>query len=293
MTLPSCLERFDVTVGLLQTGRALSRAACELVLDSFDDGVRHVEVRLCPTLHTGRGLKPDEVVEDTVAGLEAGMALVESHSPGEWISAGLVVSILEGASPEHACELAALAVRHAGCGVVGLDLAGDESLFDAGLYERAFALAKDAGLGVTIHAGEGQDASHITDAITRLGADRVGHATSAAGHPAVLDLLAQRGVTVEACLSSNVHTGSASGIELHPLPDLMAHGVRAVLATDNRFFSDTTLTNEYRLASTELGLGREDIEKLIIESARSAFLPETDRARLEETCRAHLSDAPA
>lgn len=285
MTLASCLERFETTVGLLQSPTALRDVADELVQDCYLDGVRHAEVRFCPTLHTRGGMPREEALEAVVSGLERGAAACVSGDAGEWMSAGVVISILEGATDDDTSALAELAVRFAGSGVLGLDLAGDEALFDASRYERAFSLARDAGLGVTVHAGEGHDPSHVARAVETLGADRIGHGTSAARDPRVMELLAARGTTVECCLSSNLHTGAIGSYAAHPLPLFLKNGVRATLATDNRFFSRTSLSAEYDLAAEHLGLERDQMASIALESARASFLRPSDRRSLERVIR--------
>jgi len=96
----------------------------------------------------------------------------------------------------------------------------------------------------------------------------------------VLDLLAERRTVVECCISSNVHTGAVTSVSEHPLPVFLREGVRAVLATDNRFFSETTLSREYELAGRELSLSREELAMLSVESGRASFLPSGDRESL-------------
>jgi len=287
MTLGACLERFGATVALLQSAAALSRAASELVEDSHLDGARHVEVRLCPRLHTRAGLSPDAVVEAVLGGFEDGNARVAASSPDDRVSARVVVTLLEGMDEEEAAGLADLAARHAG-GVAGIDLAGDEALFDPARYGRAFHRARDAGLGLAAHAGEGREPEHVRRAVTELGVSRVGHGVAAAKDPSVVTLLAERGVTVEACLSSNVHTGAVRSIGEHPLRALLARGVSAALATDNRFFSSTTLSREYDLARERLGVTAAETEALALASARAAFLPDAERASLERLYAASL-----
>jgi adenosine deaminase len=173
-----------------------------------------------------------------------------------------------------------MALAHSGSGVLGLDLAGDEALFDASRFERHFTRARSRGLGITVHAGEGRDPSHVRDAVEILGADRIGHGVAAASDGEVLDLLAERQTVVECCISSNVHTGAVSSVSEHPLPVFLREGVRAVLATDNRFFSGTTLSREYELAGRELSLSREELAALSVESGRASFLPPGDRESL-------------
>ena len=204
------------------------------------------------------------------------------------MSARLILSVLEGMGEEEAQEIVDLAVRYQDAGVSGVDLAGDESLFDPGPFRRPFRTAGDRGLGITVHAGEGHEAAHVGAAVDTLGADRIGHGTSAASDRRILDRIAEADVTIEACLTSNVQTGAVERVEEHPLPRLLEAGVRVALATDNRFFSATTLSREYDLAAGRLSIERDGLERMITESAAAAFLPEEDRRRLAGLYRASL-----
>ena len=291
MSLKSCLEKFQVTVGLLQSGSALSRVACELVRDCYVDGVRHVEIRFCPVLHTRGGLSPEEVIEAVLGGAENGVSEATSSAPDDKMSARVIVSVLEGMTSEDARTLVDLAARYSDSGVVGVDLAGDETLFDAGRYESAFTRAAEAGLGVTVHAGEGRDAEHVRDAVTRLHAARIGHGVSAASDPEVVALLADNDVTVEVCLSSNLHTGAVESLAEHPLQTLSNAGVPVVLCTDNTFFSATTLSREYELARSGAGASPETLAASLMRGAAAAFLPAPERAELEELYSAGLGQA--
>jgi adenosine deaminase len=240
-----------------------------------------VEVRACPALHTREGLSLPAVVEAVLSGLEEGAAPAAT-SGGDGMSARLIVAVLEGMGTDEATSLVNVAIRYSDRGVAGVDLAGNEALFRPALYARAFAKARYAGLGVTVHAGEGHDSSHVVGAVTELGADRVGHGVSAASDREAMDLLRDRDVTVEVCLSSNLHTGAVSRLEDHPVTKLAAAGVPVTLATDNTFFSDTTLSGEYRLAAERAGASSELLLACVTRSADAAFLPEEDRAELRE-----------
>jgi len=285
MTLATCLERFGFVVALLQSRASLVRTASELVRDAFRDGVRHVEIRFCPFLHTRGGLSAGEAVESALEGIEDGASELGRSDPESRMSAGLVLVVLEGSAPDNAERLVDLAVRYADAGVLGVDVAGDESLFDARRYARALGRAAESGLGIAVHAGEAGPPDHVRKAVEELGARRIGHGVAAAADPQLLDDLAARGVTIEVCLSSNVHTGAIPGIAAHPLPRFLDHGVSATLATDNTFFSSTTLSAEYDLAARELGLGTGALVDLAVAGARAAFVPSSERSRLEALVR--------
>jgi adenosine deaminase len=282
MTLRSCLERFNTTVLLLQSSESLRRVTSELVVDGYRDGVRHMEARLCPSLHVRGGLRPEQVLDAALAGIEEGKVAVNSIAPGDSMSAGLIVTILEGMSEDEAHSLVELAMAYADLGVLGVDIAGDEALFDATRFEAPLARARDAGLGVTVHAGEGHEASHVRDAVQILRAHRIGHGIGAAGDEAAQALLVEHDVTLEVCISSNLHTGAIERVESHPLKQLAERGIGVVLATDNRFFSTTTLSREYDIAQARLGISPRMIEQFVLASATASFLREGERTRLRD-----------
>jgi adenosine deaminase len=173
MSLRSCLTRFDITVGLLQTRRALERVARELVCDCYMDGVRHAEIRFCPVLHTRKGLSSDDAVMSVLRGAERGIGEALASAPADRMSTRVIISVLQGMSEEEARELVDLAIGLMDFGVSGVDLAGDEALFDPTRYARSFARAAEAGLGVTVHAGEGGDAGNVAAArSSRTGVSR-------------------------------------------------------------------------------------------------------------------------
>ena len=116
-------------------------------------------------------------------------------------------------------------------------------------YAPAFRRAADLGIGRTVHAGEGRPAGEIADAIELAMAQRIGHGTTLLDDPAVVDLVLERGVTLEACPTSNLHTGAIARPEEHPLPRGLALGVRACVCTDNTLFSDVDSPEEHRRAA--------------------------------------------
>lgn len=300
MSLSSCLAGFRATLAVMQRFDALRRVALELVQDCRSQGTGYAEVRFCPSLHTEKGLSATDAVEAVLSGVReasgSGSGPDRRPNPGSsvsvvgggWRPAGVVVAILEGMSLGEAAALVELAADFRDEGVVGVDLAGDEALFDAGTYAGPLRDAKSAGLGITVHAGEGCDASHISQAVAELCADRVGHGVSAREDPGVVSMLAERGTLVEICLSSNVHTGAVGSLAEHPLTLLDDAGVRVALATDNTFFSATTLDREYSLARSEAGAGDELLERSVVASATGAFLPAEERSALEGAYREAL-----
>lgn len=238
MGLDAALAQFAFTLSLLDTPEAVSRVAAECVEDAEADGVGVVEVRFAPQLH---GPPLDVVVDAALRGLDG--------------CAGLILCVLYGDAPDLAEALVDLAIPRAG--VVGIDLAGGPlptHRFGMRDYGPAFQRAGRHGLGRTVHAGEGRPPAEIGLAIEALGAERIGHGTTVLEDPAVTELVLRRGVTLEACLTSNWQVGVISELAAHPLPRWLDMGIRACVNTDNTLLSDTTSAAEHRLARALPGM---------------------------------------
>jgi adenosine deaminase len=159
-------------------------------------------------------------------------------------------------------------------GVVGLDLAGGPDPAQAWSmedYAPAFRRAEAIGLGRTVHAGEGRPPAEIRMAIELLRAQRIGHGTSLLDDRSVLELALERQVTIEACLTSNVHTGAVADVASHPLPRWLELGVRACICTDNTLLSETTAPAEHRLAGGLPGMTPARLAQAIAYGHAAAF----------------------
>lgn len=239
MGLAEALARFRVTLAVLQQPAAVRRVASEICEDAAADGVTTLEVRFAPQLH--RGASPEAIIDAALEGISG--------------RAGLLLCGLYGEPPDLLDRLVAIASARPG--VVGIDLAGGpaaEHEFALADYARPFLRARDAGLGRTVHAAEGRPAAEIRIAVEVLGAQRIGHGTTLLDDPAVADLLRERAVTVEACLTSNWQVGAIPAIAAHPLPRWLAAGVRACVNTDNTLMSATSSSQEHALALTIPGM---------------------------------------
>lgn len=256
MGLEAALRRFALTLSVLQKPAAVRRVAAEICEDADREGVTTLEIRFAPQLH--RGAAVEEIVDAALEGV-AGRA-------------GILLCGLYGEAPEVLERLVSVSASRPG--VAGIDLAGGPSsgarygLVD---YAGAFARARDHGLGRTVHAGEGRPPAEIRVAIERLFAQRIGHGTTLLQDPSVLDLVLERGVTIEACLSSNVHTGVIAELEDHPLPDWLRRGVRACVCTDNTLFSDVDARSEHEHAARLRGMTPALLERAIACGHAAAF----------------------
>ena len=237
MGLSEALSRFAFTLSLLQQPSEVRRVASEICEDAT--GVTALEVRFAPQLHAGAS--PEAIVDAALEGLNG--------------RAGLILCGLYGEDPRTLERLVDVAQSRPG--VVGIDLAGGPSptqSFRMQDYAAPYTRAKDLGLGRTVHASEGRPPAEIRIAIEQLHAQRIGHGTTLLEDPSVVDLVIERGVTIEACPTSNVHTGIFRDVSEHPLPRWLERGVRACVNADNTLLSDVTTAQEYERAAKIPGM---------------------------------------
>ena len=272
-SLEDYLKRFEVTVSVMQTADAIERIAYELGADAAADGVRYIEVRNAPILNSRGGLELGEALEAQIRGLERAE---RDHG----IIARSIVCSLRQLPPETSMELAQLAVAYKDKGVVAFDLAGGELGFPASHHAAAFAFARKHNLAVTVHAGEGDGARSVRDAVHACGAHRLGHATRLIEDPELTQYVNDRRIALEICLTSNVQTHAAKSYETHPVREYFDRGMNLTLNTDNRLMSGTTLTDEYVFAAKHLDFTLDELCTMALNGFKSAFLPWEERLKI-------------
>ncbi len=271
--LEDYLERFEVTLGVMQSESALERIAYELGMDAAADGVRYLEVRYCPVLNQRGGLELGATVEAPLRGL----ARAERETG---IVARTIITALRTHEPTVSLELARLAVQYRARGVVGFDLAGAEAGFPASQHVAAFRHAREHDVACTCHAGEGDGPESIRDAVHQCGAQRVGHATRLIEDPSLVDYVGNHRIPLELCLTSNVQTRVSPTYAEHPMRRYFDLGLNVVLNTDNRLMSAVTLTDEYAAANVHLGFTLDELCSVAMNGFQSCFLPLSERKAL-------------
>lgn len=276
--LEDYLQRFAITLSVLQHADALERVSYELVEDAARDGVRYIEIRYAPVLNVRHGLSLGEAVEAPLRGIE--------RAQREYGTLGrVIICALRHLSPDISLELARLAAAYRGRGVVGFDLAGAELGNPARAHAAAFDYARRHDLALTVHAGEGAGADSVREAVFDCYAERLGHATHLVDDETLSEYVNDHRIALEICLTSNVQTHAVASYEEHPLRAYHDRGMNVVLNTDNRLMSGTTLTDEYLLAARHLDFTFEELAEIALNSFASAFLPWPERHALMETAR--------
>jgi adenosine deaminase len=280
--LEEYLQRFSITLSVMQRADALERIAAELIEDAAADGVRYIEIRYAPVLCTREGLSLRDAVEAPLRGIARASA--STGTAGRLIICGL-----RHLDPKVSMELAELAVAYRGRGVVGFDLAGGEKGHPARDHAAAFEHARRHDLAVTVHAGEGDGAESVRQAVHDCGAHRLGHATRLGEDPSLTQYVNDRRIALEICLTSNIQTHAAKSYAAHPLRGYFDRGMNVVLNTDNRMMSGVTLTDEYAHAAASLGFTAAELGRIALNGFESAFLPFEDRHALVEKVRRELA----
>jgi adenosine deaminase len=309
------LETFDQTLAVMQTVDGLHRVARECAEDLAADGVVYAEVRFAPEQHLVEGLTLEQVVEAVLDGFREGEQL--AAQAGRRIRVTALLTAMRHAA--KSTEIAELVVRYRDEGVSGFDIAGAEAGFPPTRHLDAFEYLRRKNAHFTIHAGEAFGLPSIWEAIQWCGADRLGHGVrivddiTVAGRPYAADvagavaatrddvslgLLAayvrDRRIPLEMCPSSNVQTGAAESVAVHPISLLARLKFRVTVNTDNRLMSGTSMTREMSLLCDEAGWAIDDLRWVTINAMKSAFLPFDERlAIIDDVIKPGYAGLPA
>ena len=273
--IPEFAELFILAIGALTYYDDFRQVVVDYAAEAKNHGAVYLEAIFAPRLR--HGIDTDELFAGYCDGAqEAG----ELHG----VEVRLTPDIPRVYTLEEGITTAEHAVKYRERGVVGIGLGGlPEEGFPPEPYAEAFALARDGGLASVPHAGEGAGPESIRGALDALHADRIRHGIRAVEDPELVAELADRGIVLDVCPISNVRLGVVPSLQEHPLPELVAAGVRCSISTDDPAMFDTDLTREYE-AVTSLGL---DPRKLYEDALHGALCDDETRARLERIGQDH------
>lgn len=272
--LMAFLERFEHMTAVLVDADACRRVAYENVEDAQTEGIDYIELRYSPWfMAQTHGMHPAEVMEACADGIHAA-----ERDTG--IRAN-IIGILSRTYGTDACMKELDAILAHRDHIVAVDLAGDEFNYPAELFKDHFRRVRDAGLRVTIHAGEADGPGSVWDAIQVLGAERIGHGFRAIEDPILVDYLADQGIGLECCPTSNLHTSTVRNYASHPIRQLADHGVKFCLNTDDPGISAIDIAHEYDIAAPAVGLTREQVHQSQVAGLDMAFLSDEEKTGLQ------------
>lgn len=271
-SLVDYLRGFGLTVAAMAEPAAMEQVAFEAAEQARHQGCVLAEFRMAPLLLESAAVPAEAAVEALLAGLQRSA-----------LPCGLILCAMRDEPAARSERVVRLALRYRDDGVIGFDLAGPELGHPPGDHVGALALAREHGLPVTLHAGEADAAERVLEAAV-LGARRIGHGVHLADWLGTsegsqhLAEVRERGLHLEMCPSSNLHTGAVPSLAEHPIGALWRAGLSLSYHTDNPLMSCTTMSAEAAILLAHQGLTRADLVAMAVQAAEHSFLPAAVRA---------------
>ena len=266
-SLENYLEAFIHTTALMKNFNALERIAFEAAEDMHKCGINIYESRYAPLYSVSNDLSIKNVLQAINSGFKQAENLYG-------IKSGLILCGMRN-DKENVKKVGEIAIDYKDL-IIGFDIAGPEMNYNPSKFNKTFKKVKDAGVNITIHAGEGDGVESIQDALNN-GAKRIGHGvriiedinldTNEVGKTA--SYIVENHIPLEICISSNIHTNMYENYEKHPIRDLISYGFNISINTDNRLMSNTNILNEINICEN---IGIMKAEDLLIQSASYSFL---------------------
>lgn len=273
-TFQNFLAKFNTLRLFYRSPDVIDRITREAVEDAAKDNVRYMELRFTPVALSRAERFPLHDVIDWV--LTSAREAAQKYN----VIVRLIASVNRHESTELAEQVAWLAAAHIKDGLVALDLAGNEAEFKTEPFYGIFKEAKQAGLHVTIHAGEWGPAVNVKEAIEEIGADRIGHGVRVLEDQDILTLVRERGTAFEVCVTSNYQSGVVQSLDTHPLMGMLEAGVNVTINTDDPSISRITLSHEYYTACEDLHMPQSTLRQRIVAAAEAGFLAPDEKVEL-------------
>ena len=274
MTFSNFLDKFKTLRLFYKSPNVIDRVTREAVEDAANDNIRYLELRFTPVaLSRAEGFPLHDVMDWVITSAQEA---AKKHK----IKVGLIASVNRHESSELAEQVAWLAADRIHDGLVGLDLAGNEAEFKTDPFKGIFKEARQAGLHVTIHAGEWGPAANVRDAIEELGAERIGHGVRVLEDENIVALARERGTVFEVCVTSNYQSGVVKALTEHPLPGMLAAGLSVTVNTDDPSVSRITLSHEYQHVCEDLNISVDVLKQSVDCAAQASFLNDAEKTKL-------------
>lgn len=267
------LQAYDAAASLFRTEADFALLA-ETYLDELAEaGAIYSEIFVSPDHGEASGLG----AEAYIRGLSEGMKRAKAKSG---IESRMIVIGVRHLGMEKVEAAARFAARRPDPLITGFNMAGDERMGRVADFAGAFDIARDAGLGITIHAGELCGAFSVRDALDIVKPDRIGHGVRAVEDPDLVDRLADSDVVLEVCPGSNVALSLFESFKAHPLRAFFDRGIKVTLNSDDPPFFHTSLAQEYAVAAAQMGFSDTELNTMTKTALKAAFVDEPTRQRL-------------
>ncbi|KAF0677230.1 adenosine deaminase [Profundibacterium mesophilum] len=267
------LRVYEAATSVLRGPAEFARLTRAVLEQSAREGVIYTELFVSPDFCGGRDLG---AWRDYLGAIDEAAQQIEAQG-GPMMR--VIATPIRHFGPEAARETARVAAETAGARLTGFGIGGDENAGELGDFAWAFDCAREAGLGLTAHAGEWRGPSSIRDALA-LGCTRIGHGVRAIEDPRLVEDLAEKEITLEICPGSNVALGVYRSLREHPVERLRAAGVPVTISTDDPPFFHTALRQEYDQLAHVFGWDEGLCLEVNETAARAAFCDAPTREAL-------------
>lgn len=267
------IKAYDKVAGLFRTEDDYALLTETYLRELASAGTIYSELIISPDHGDRIGLGADNYLAGITAGIERAKA-------DTGIEVRILVTGERHFGPESVIAAAEYAARSTNSLITGFNMAGEERMGRVADYARAFDIAREAGLGLTIHAGEVCGAFSVADALDLVKPDRIGHGVRAIEDAELVRRLADLGTVLEVCPGSNIALSVYPDFQSHPLRKLRDAGVRVCINSDDPPFFHTSLAREYELAATEFGFSNAEIDAMTRTAIEAAFVDEKTRQAL-------------
>ncbi|MEK1886630.1 MAG: adenosine deaminase [Phyllobacterium sp.] len=271
----SFLDAYDQSSMLFRTAEDYADLAEDYLLALGRQDCIYSEVFISTDHAITAGLHPRAYIE----GLAEGMYRAKAATG---IEGRLVATGLRHKGPDAVLAAARYIVENPHPLVTGFGMAGDERIHRPSDFAAAFNLARDAGLGITVHAGELSGWESVASALDALAPSRIGHGVRAIENPDLVKKLAEEEIVLECCPGSNIALGVYADFAAHPFPALARAGVPVTLNSDDPPYFHTNLAREYAVAATDFGYDEEELTAVTATALNAAFIDEETRRSLLE-----------
>ncbi|MBU3158436.1 adenosine deaminase [Clostridium frigoris] len=264
-SLDEYLKMFVIPNLVMQSKESLRRITFELLEDCAKENVKYIEVRFAPLLHVNNGLTVSEVIESVIFGIKDAEERYD-------IKGNVILCCMRFMSKDKAVEVVEAGAKYIFKGVVAIDLCGAEDEGFCKKFIEPIALARKYGYRVTIHAGETGIGENVIEAVELLGAERIGHGVFIKDCIEAYNIVKDKKITLEMCITSNIQTKAVDVIKSHPIYNFYNDGIKITVNTDNRTVSNTNMTKECKILFDEFNITFDDYKQIYFNSVNAAFV---------------------
>lgn len=270
--LTEYLQCFEMLKRSLSNQQLILLGVLDICRQASEEHLVYLELRFSPYHLSSEQFSMEEVV---LAVIEA-VQQAQQHYP---VKVGIILCMMRSRSLQINQQVLQLSLKYRAA-ICGVDLAGNEQKYPTKLYQILLNEVVQAGLPLTVHAGETGNPDNIRDAVQQ-GAKRIGHGIAAMQDEQLIQLLATKGVTLELCPVCNVQTRASHSWAAYPFATFFKEQqLHVTINTDNRTVSNTSLTREFLTLQEHFGLTVEEMKQLTLNSLAASFTSEQEKQRL-------------